>query len=164
MALVGIGDTLFGSGRYEEAVRRYRIALGEAPIGEDRAVIEVKMALCEHALGREDEARGRMNSALSRIPLLSGWMGREEEFYHSMSMIGVGVPETDGEKIFLLVGPLNDTIHLDKVTGRDIPSRKIRREGRLFLEMGPIGDAVEAMILSGKIKDNTSLPVEILTR
>jgi hypothetical protein len=122
------------------------------------------MALCEHALGNEKEARGRMNSALSRIPLLSGWMGREEEFYHSMSMIGIGIPETERERIYLLVGPLRDDIDLGRVTGRDIPTRKVRKAGRVFLEMGPIGDAVEAMILSGKIKENTSLPVEILTQ
>jgi tetratricopeptide (TPR) repeat protein len=164
MALAGIGDALFSSGRYEEAVRRYRITLGEAPSGEDRAVIEVKMALCDHALGREDEARRRMNSALSRIPLLSDWMGREEEFYHSMSMIGIGMPETEGERIFLILGPIEGVIQLDRIIRRDIPVREIRKEGSVYLELGPIGDAVEAMILSGKIKENHLLSVEILTR
>ena len=106
----------------------------------------------------------RMNKAMSRIPLLSAWMGREEEFYHSMSMIGIGVPERDGELIFLVVGPVEGVVNLDKVTGPDIPVREVRRNGKVFLELGPIGDAVEAMILSGRIREDQSFPVEIITR
>jgi tetratricopeptide (TPR) repeat protein len=164
MALAGIGDALFTSGRYEEAVRRYRIAQAVAPPGEQRAIIDVKMALCDHALGKDEEAGIRMNNALSRIPLLSGWMGREEEFYHSMSMIGMGGAEKAGEKVFIVVGPVDGDPRLDEIIGSDVPVREIRESGGVFLELGPLGDAVEAMILSGKIRENSTLPVEIVTR
>jgi tetratricopeptide (TPR) repeat protein len=164
MALAGIGDALFTSGRYEEAIRRYRIAQNVAPMGEQRAIIEVKTALCDHALGREEDARIRMNNALSRIPLLSGWIGREEEFYHSMSMIGMGGPEREGERIFVLVGPVEGVVMLDRIIGPDIPVREIRRDSGVFLELGPLADPVEAMILSGKLTEDSTLPVEIVIR
>lgn len=164
MALAGIGDALFTSGHCEEAIRRYRIALAASPMGEDRAVIELKMALCDHALGHEQEAGIRMNNALSRIPLLSGWIGREEEFYHSMSMIGLGGPEKAGERIYILVGPVTGVVKLDRIIEPDVPVREIRKSGRVFLELGPLGDTVEAMILSEKIRENSPLPVEIVTR
>jgi tetratricopeptide (TPR) repeat protein len=164
MALAGIGDALFTSGRHEEAIRRYRIARTAAPVGEQRAIIDLKTALCDHALGRNEEARDKMNNALSRIPLLSGWMGREEEFYHSMSMIGMGGPERAGEKIFILVGPVEGVVQLDMIIDPDVPVREVRRGGAVFLEVGPLGDAVEAMILSGKIGQDSTLPVEIVTK
>jgi len=164
MALVGIGDALFGSGRHEEAIRRYRFAIGEAPMGVDRAVIEVKMALCEHESGRRNEAMARLSEVLTRIPLLSGWVGREEEFYHSMSMIGIGTSAAEGEKILLLLGPMEGDLHLYDLVGPEVPVREVWKQGRVFLEIGPLGDAVEAMILSEKIKAGSPIPLEILTR
>jgi hypothetical protein len=164
MALTGIGDALFGSGRYEEAIRRYRIAQSETATGVDEAIIGVKMALCEHALGREKKARGRMRDALAKIPLLSGWVGREEEFYHSMSVIGIGMPDAAGERIFLLVGPVESDFRFDDLIGPEVPVREIRREGGVLFELGPMADAVEAMIVSEKIRTDFSVPVEILTQ
>ncbi len=164
MALAGIGDALFGSGRHEEAVRRYRLAVGEASPGVDRAVIEVKMALCEHELGHQNEATARLGKALSKIPLLSGWVGREEEFYHSMSMIGFGAPASNGEKILLLLGPVEGTVPLYDLIGPDVPVKEVWKQGKVFLEIGPLGDVVEAMILSEKIRAASPLPLEILTR
>jgi tetratricopeptide (TPR) repeat protein len=164
MALAGIGDALSGSGRHEEAIRRYRLAMGEAPPGVDRAVIEVKMALCEHELGRGTAAAEHLGSALARVPLLSGWVGREEEFYHSMAMIGFGAPADTVEKVFLLLGPVEGDIHLYDLVGLETPVREVRRQGKVFLEIGPLGDAVEAMILSERIKAAFPLSPEIVTR
>ena len=164
MALAGIGDALFTSGHFEEAIRRYRVAQAVAPKGEQHAIIDLKMALCDHALGRDEEAAIRMNDALSRIPLLKGWMGREEEFYHSMSMIGMGGQEKTGERVFILVGPVEGVVKIDHIIDPGVPVREIRKDGGVFLELGPLSDAVQAMILSGKIRENTSLKVEVLTR
>jgi hypothetical protein len=81
-----------------------------------------------------------------------------------MSMIGMIGPERTGEKIFILVGPITDVSKLDRIAEPDVPVREIRKDGAVFLELGPLGDAVEAMILSEKIRENFSLPVEVKTR
>ncbi|UCG38053.1 MAG: hypothetical protein JSV00_07565 [bacterium] len=163
-ALAGIGDALYASGRHEEALRRYRIAQAAAAGGVDAAVMDLKMALCEHVLGNEAAARRQLGSALARIPVLSGWVGREEEFYHSMSMIGIEVSAKDEERIYLLVGPVRGDFNADEVMGVEVPVREIRKGGRSYLEYGPLADEVEAMIFSEKIRGAFSFPVEIITR
>ncbi len=78
MALAGIGDALYAGGIYEEAIRRYRIAQGKAGGEVEKAIIDLKMALCQNALGKDEEARLNLRAALKKIPVLSGWVGQEE--------------------------------------------------------------------------------------
>ena len=164
MALAGIGDTLYASGRYEEAIRRYRIAQGEAGKGEEGAVIGLKIALCEHSLGRELEAQGHLRAALKRIPVLSGWVGREEEFYHSMSMVGIEPPEQTQVRIYIEAGPVKGDFRTDDLVGPDVAVHEMRKDGRSYIVYGPLTDSVEAMILSEKIQSRYLIPVEIITR
>ncbi len=164
MALAGIGDALYAGGIYEEAIRRYRIAQGKTGGGVEKAIIRLKMALCENALGKETEARVHLREALADIPVLSGWVGREEEFYHSMAMVGINVREGVVEKIYVLAGPVRGNFNADEVIRPDIPVREIRRRGQTYLEYGPLTDSVEAMILSQSIKNSLEVPVEVITR
>jgi hypothetical protein len=164
MALAGIGDTLYASGRHEEAIRRYRIAQGEAGNGEEGAVISLKIALCEHSLGREADALDHLRGALTRIPILSGWVGREEEFYHSMTMVGIEPPEQSEMRIYVEAGPVTGDFRVYEVVGNDVAIQELRRGGKSFIVLGPLTDSVQAMILSEKIRSRFSIPVEIITR
>jgi len=164
MALAGIGDTLYASGRYEEAIRRYRIAQGESGNGKEGAVIGLKIALCEHSLGRETEALGHLKAALKSIPVLSGWVGREEEFYHSMTMVGIEPFEQTEKRIYVEAGPVIGDFRIDDIVGNDVAFRELRKGGKSYIVFGPLTDSVEAMILSEKIKNRFSIPVEIITR
>ncbi len=164
MALAGIGDALYAGGIYEEALRRYRIAQGKTGGGVEKAIIGLKMALCENALGKEAEARAHLREALGNIPVLSGWVGREEEFYHSMAMVGINVREGVVEKIYVLAGPVRGDFNADEIIRPDIPVKEIRRRGQTYLEYGPLTDSVEAMILSQSIKNSLEVPVEVVTR
>jgi tetratricopeptide (TPR) repeat protein len=164
MALAGIGDALFGSGRFEEAVRRYRVAAGETLPGVDRAVLEVKTSICEQEMGNHAVAMVRLGRALSGIPILSGWVGREEEFLHSISMIGFGSPSPERENVYILLGPVQGSVHLFDAVGSEVPVKEVRKQGSVYLEIGPMSDVVEAMILAEKIRASSSLPLEILTR
>ena len=164
MALAGIGDTLYASGRYEEAIRRYRIAQKEAGNGQEGAVIGLKIALCEHSLGRETDALGHLRAALAQIPVLSGWVGREEEFYHSMTMVGIEPPEQTEMRIYVEAGPVIGDFRFDDIVGNDVAVQEVRKAGRSYIVFGPLTDSVEAMILSEKIRNRFSIPVEIITR
>ena len=164
MALAGIGDTLYASGRYEEAIRRYRIAQGEVANGKEGAVIGLKIALCEHSLGRESEALDHLRAALKRIPVFSGWVGREEEFYHSMVMVGIEPPQQTVTRIYVLAGPVKGDFRVDEIVGPHVLVKETRKNNRSYLEFGPLTDSVEAMILSEKIQSRFSIPVEIITR
>lgn len=164
MALAGIGDTLYASGRYEEAIRRYREALRATSQDGQGAVIELKIALCEHSLGEDTKALDDLGSALSRIPILSGWVGREEAFYHSMVMAGIEPAKAVVSRIYIKVGPIKGDFRVDEVVGPDIPAREIRVKGESYLEFGPLTDPVEAMILSEKIRSRYSIAAEIVTR
>ena len=164
MALAGIGDTLYLSGRYEEAIRRYRMALRETASNDEGAVISLKVALCEQSLGREKAAVTRLREALNEIPVLSGWVGREEEFYHSMVMVGIDPAQAAEVRIFIVAGPVKGNFRVDEVIGTDIPVKETRKEGASYLEFGPLTDSVEAMILSEKIRSRFQVPVEIIKR
>ncbi len=164
MALAGIGDTLYASGRYKEAIRRYRIAQGVAGNGKEGAVIGLKIALCEHSLGRESEALDHLRAALSRIPILSGWVGREEEFYYSMVMVGIDPPQQTVTRIYVKAGPVKGDFRVDEVVGQHVLVKETRLSNRSYLEFGPLTDSVEAMILSEKIRSRFSVPVEIITK
>ncbi len=164
MALAGIGDALYASGNYEEALRRYRFALKEAGDASRGPVVTLKMALCVHAMGREEEARAQMRAALSRIPFLSGWIGREEEFTRTLTLVGLDAPRKGPMSIYVQAGPLEGDIRIDSLIGPDVAYREVRRKGRSYLEFGPLADPVEAMILKEKINTNLSLPAEILSR
>jgi tetratricopeptide (TPR) repeat protein len=164
LALAGIGDTLYASGRYEEAIRRYRIAQGEAGNGKEGAVVGLKIALCEHSLGRESEALDHLRTALARIPILSGWVGREEEFYHTMVMVGIDPPVQTVTRIYVKAGPVKGDFRVDEVVGPHVSVKETRLDNRSYLEIGPLTDSVEAMILSEKIQRRFSIPAEIVTR
>jgi tetratricopeptide (TPR) repeat protein len=164
MALAGIGDTLYASGRQEEAIRRYRFAMGEAGNGKEGAVIGLKIALCEHSLGREADALAHLRAALAQIPVLSGWVGREEEFYHSMVMVGIDPPQQAAMKIYVKAGPVKGDFRVDEIAGPHVLVRETRKNNRSYLEFGPLTDSVEAMILSEKIQSRYSIPVEIITK
>jgi len=164
MALAGIGDTLYASGRFEEAIRRYRVAQGEARMGREGAVIGLKIALCEHSMGRESEALKHLREALERIPVLSGWVGREEEFYHSMVMVGIDPVRENILRIFIKAGPVEGDFRVDEIVGSEVSVKEVRSNNRSYLEFGPLTDSVEAMILSEKIQSRFSVPVEIITR
>ncbi len=164
MALAGIGDTLYASGRFEEAIRRYRIAQGEAGNGKEGAIIGLKIALCEHSLGRESEALDRLRAALTKIPVLSGWVGREEEFYYSMVMVGIDPPQQTVTRIYIKAGPVEGDFRVDEVVGPNVLVKETRLNNRSYLEFGPLTDSVEAMILSEKIRSRFSVPVEIVTK
>jgi hypothetical protein len=164
MALAGIGDTLYLSGRYEEAIRRYRMALRETGSKDGAAVISLKAALCEQSLGRDETALDHLRSALEEIPVLSGWAGREEEFYYSMLMVGIDPARVQDVRIFILAGPIEGNFRLDELIGPDIPVKETRKNGASYLECGPFADSVEAMILSEKIRSRFKVPVEIIKR
>ena len=164
MALAGIGDTLYASGRFEEAIRRYRFALGETGSSREEAVIGLKTALCEYSLGRESEAKDHLRTAFRQIPVLSGWLGREEDFFHSMAMVGIEPPLETTERIYVRAGPVQGDFRVDEIVGPEVPVNETRAGSRSYLEFGPLTDTVEAMILSGKIRDRYSVPVEIIKR
>lgn len=164
MALAGIGDTLYASGRYEEAIRRYRVAQRETSYSKEGAVIGLKIALCEHSLGRSSEALTHLRAALKRIPVLAGWVGREEEFYHSMVMVGLDPAQIPVTRIYILAGPIEGDFRADEVVGPEIPVKDTRKNSKTYLEFGPLTDSVEAMILSEKIQSRFQVPVEIITR
>jgi len=164
MALAGVGDTLYASGQYEEAIRRYRIAQSRTVHNQERAVLDLKIALCEHSLGRESEALEHLREALTRIPILSGWVGREEEFYYSMVMVGIEPPPETVRRIYVKTGPVEGDFRVDEVIGPDVLVKETRVDNRSYLIIGPLTDSVEAMILSEKIQNRFSVQVEIVTR
>ena len=164
MALAGIGDALYAGGIYEEAIRRYRVAQAQAGGDVERSIIAVKMALCEHSLGREEEARTHLRASLKKIPVLSGWVGREEEFYHSMTMVGISVSEGEVQKIYVVAGPIKGEFNAKGIIGADIQVRELRKDGKTYLAYGPLTDSVEAMILSESIRNSLEVPVEVINR
>lgn len=164
MNLVGIGDALFGAGRYEDALRRYRFAVSEMPSDADAGVVEVKIALCHHNLGRHEESVGLLRDALSRIPSLSGWVGREEDFFRSVSMAGMGPASAEKGHLTLRVGPVVGDPDLSFLTGLEVPMEKSREGGEVFFRIGPLDDEIQAMILSEKIKSSCPFPVEMVVR
>jgi hypothetical protein len=164
MALAGIGDTLYASGHYEEAIRRYRIALSRSNEGREGAVIGLKIALCERALGRHEKALANIRESLRRIPVLSGWVGREEEFYHSMVMEGIAPVEHAVTRTFIVAGPIRGDFSVEGLVARDMPVSESRKGSRTYLEFGPLSDPVEAMILSEKLRSRYAVTVEIVNR
>ncbi len=164
MSLAGIGDALYAGGIYDEAIRRYRIAQGQAGGDVEKAIISLKMALCENALGKGEEARTHLRAALKKIPVLSGWVGQEEEFYHSMAMVGISVREGAVRKIYVVAGPVKGNFNADGIVSTDIQVREIRKRGETYLEYGPLTDSVEAMILSESIRNSLEVQVEVVNR
>jgi tetratricopeptide (TPR) repeat protein len=164
MALAGIGDALYAGGIYEEAIRRYRIAQGKAGGEVEKAIIDLKMALCQNALGKDEEARLNLRAALKKIPVLSGWVGQEEEFYHSMAMVGISVREGKVSQIYVVAGPVKGDFNAAGVVSADVQVRELRKGGKTYLEYGPLTDSVEAMILSESIRNSFEVNVEVINR
>lgn len=164
LALVGIGDALFGAGRHEEALRRYRFALSETPPDVDNALVQVKIALCQYQLGRRREATALLGEVLTRIGPLSGWAGREEDFFHSLSVMGMGPSTSERDRFVLLLGPVEGNPDLSNLLGPGVPVKESRKGDEVFLEIGPLDDEVQVMILSESLKASFPFPVEIVTR
>jgi tetratricopeptide (TPR) repeat protein len=162
-AEAGIGDALYGSGQYEEAIRRYRVAKNDAVGISSVAAVELKIALCEMALGREEKARVRMREAMDQIPVLSAWSGKEEAFYQSLSMQGLKHGPQTVERIFVTVGPVSRVIRglEDLGISADISSKRQKIGNAAFLQCGPFNDPVEAMIFAETVKNQTSLKAEV---
>lgn len=163
MAQAGIGDALYGSGNYEDAIRRYRVAKSNAGSTSGAAFVELKIALCEMALGREEKARMRMREAMVQIPVLASWSGREEAFYKSLSMQGFKEEPGAVTRIYVTVGPVSRIVNgLDDIgITAQVASRREKMEGQSFLRCGPFSDPVEAMIFAESVKDKTSLKAEV---
>jgi hypothetical protein len=132
--------------------------------GRDGAVVGLKIALCEHALGRHESALDHIREALQQIPVLHGWVGREEEFYHSMVMEGIAPAEPSVVRTYIVAGPIKGDFRADEVVGTDMPVNESRRNSRTYLEFGPLEDPVEAMILSEKLRNRYAVTVEIIKR
>jgi tetratricopeptide (TPR) repeat protein len=164
MALAGIGDTLYASGHYEEAIRRYRIAQSEAGGNSEEAVLGLKTALCEYSLGRKTEAMEHLRGYFRKIPVLSGWVGREEDFVQSMIMAGLAPLSETAERIYLIAGPVPEDYRDGEVVDAYVPVKAFRKGDGPYLEYGPLTDMVEATILSERIKSRFSVPVEIVTK
>jgi len=162
-AQAGIGDALYGNGQYEEAIRRYRVAKSDAPGISNVAAVELKIALCEMALGREEKARVRMRKAMGQIPVLSAWSGKEEAFYQSLSMQGLKRGPRTVNRIFVNVGPVSRVIRgLEDIgISADVSSERQKIGNATFLQCGPFNDPVEAMIFAETVKSKTSLKAEV---
>lgn len=162
-AQAGIGDSLYGSGQYEEAIRRYRVAKGNAGDASSAASVELKIALCEMALGREEKARTRMREAMGQIPILASWSGKEEAFYQSLSMQGLKQEPGTVKMIYVKVGPVSGIIKGlgDLGITAEVSSQREKVGGKSFLKCGPFSDPVEAMIFAESVKSKTSLDTEV---
>ncbi|TNF46246.1 tetratricopeptide repeat protein [bacterium] len=162
-AQAGIGDALYGSGQYEEAIRRYRVAKNDAAGSSSVAAVELKIALCEMALGREAKARVRMKEAMDQIPVLSAWSGKEEAFYQSLSMQGLNQSPQIAKRIFVTVGPVSKVIRKLEDIGiaEDVSSKRQKIGDAAFLLCGPFNDPVEAMIFAETVKSQTSLQTKV---
>lgn len=162
----GIGDALYGSGQYEEAIRRYRIAKNSAGGVSSEAFVELKIALCEMALGREEKAKSRMKEAIEKISVLSSWSGKEEAFYKSLSMQGLQEKPGTAVRIYVTVGPVSGIVKGlgDLGVNSEISSSREKVGGKFFLSCGPFSDPVEAMIFAEFVKSKTSLDSEVQVR
>ncbi len=163
-ALVGIADALYGGGRYQEAVRRFREArLAGAPEG----LVELKLALCELAGGKNEAALDRVEKALNFIPVLSSWKGREREFVRSLKLQSFHVSEAALENVYVLLGPVSAWKKLppeiDEAVG-PTPVKKIRENGKIYLRYGPMADPVEGMLLAESLRKLTSHEVRIIRK
>jgi tetratricopeptide (TPR) repeat protein len=165
-AQAGIGDALYGSGKYEEAIRRYRIAKNNAGGASNAASVELKIALCEMALGREEKAKSRMREAIEKISVLSSWSGKEEAFYKSLSMQGLQKKPGTAARIYVTVGPVSGIVKGlgDLGITSEISSSREKIGGKSFLRCGPFSDPVEAMIFAESVKNKTSLDTEVQVR
>jgi len=163
MSMTGVGDALLLSGSYEDSIRRYREAFAEAPDGVRGGTIELKMALAEHAMGREEEARSRLVVALGKIPVLKRWLGREDDFYQSIAMTGLDAPVGAEERYFVRVGPVKKK-HKTAPESVDVPVSRVVHDKKVFLEFGPFPDPVEAMIFSETAREIYNSETELITR
>lgn len=164
-AAMGIGDALYGNGNYQEAIRRYREA-GQGS-GVNRPELDLRIALADMAQGRREESLERLREALSRIPVLSGWRGREEDFIRTLTMQGLNRNAPDiVRRFYVLVGPVGREV--TTLDGIEIDSsvliQRVRIEGRFFLEVGPFWDSIEAVMMAESIKSGASLSAEIISR
>ena len=162
--LVGIADALYGGGKYQEAVRRYREA---RTAGAPEGFIDLKIALCELADGKNEVALERVKRALTSIPVLSSWKGRETEFVRSLKLQSFHVVETAPDSVYVLLGPVSARKKLppevDEAVGLT-PVESIRKGGKTYLRYGPMADPVEGMLLAESLRKLTSYKVRIVRK
>jgi tetratricopeptide (TPR) repeat protein len=162
--ILGIGDALYSGGYYSEATRRYREA---KHAGAPEGIVELKIALCEMALDRHDSALARVKAVLPGIPVLSAWVGREEDFFASLALQGFEGKEPVTEQLYVLLGPLPSR---EKLPSRirdaveDVPSSKVKVMGRTYFRFGPFADPVEGMLLSENLRKLTSYEVRMIRK
>jgi tetratricopeptide (TPR) repeat protein len=164
MSLAGIGDTHLVGGLYEEALRRYRQAIHGSGSVLPRAHLEIKMSLAEHYLGREEEALARLSGALEQIPVMSHWLGREEDFYQSVAMTGMESSPERWVRFYVLVGPLSGKEADQEISGAGTGVSKVTIDGEVYREFGPFPDPVEAMIFSETARERYSAGTEVISR
>jgi tetratricopeptide (TPR) repeat protein len=164
-AAMGIGDALFGSGQYQEAIRRYRQATrGRTQTGPE---LDLKLALAEMALGREKQALERLREALVGIPVLSGWVGRERDFMNNLSMQGLAKNAPDRiSRFYVSVGPVGRKVTTLEgiVLNPALHIQRVKTDGRFYLEVGPFVDSIEAVMMAETIKSGTSFGAEVVER
>ena len=81
-----------------------------------------------------------------------------------MTMVGIEPAEQTEMRIYVEAGPVKGDFRIDDVVGNDVAVQELRKAGRSYIIFGPLTDSVEAMILSEKIRNRFSIPVEIITR
>lgn len=164
MSLVGIGDVHLAGGLYDEALRRYRRALQQDSRAVPPAQVEIRMALAEHYLGNHEEADATLSSALEAIPVMSHWLGREEEFYRSMAMTGIQERPEKWVRFYVVAGPLGRDGQENGPMEDGISVRDVRRDEERFREYGPFPDPIAAMIFSERVRKETGLRAEVVSR
>ncbi len=163
-AILGIGDALYSGGYYSEATRRYREA---KHAGAPEGIVELKIALCEIALDRHDSALARLKAALPGIPILTAWIGREEDFFQSLTLQGFEGKIPGEEQLYVLLGPIPSRKKLpsrvrDAVV--DVPGSRVKVMGRTYFRFGPFVDPVEGMFLSENLRRLTSYEVRMIRK
>lgn len=161
---LGIGDALYGGGYYPEAARRYRKAKQE---GAPEGIVELKIALCEMAMDRDDRALERVRAALPRIPILKTWIGREEDFFASLALQGLEGVDAGEERLYVLLGPVPSRFKLPaqaREAAARIPETRVKKKGRTYIRYGPIADPVEGMLLSENLRKLTSHEVRMIRK
>ena len=81
-----------------------------------------------------------------------------------MDMMGIGTSPSEEGRFILLLGPIQGDLNLNHLVGPEVPVRELKKGGEVFLEIGPLEDEVQAMILSEGLKSSFPFPLEILTR
>ncbi len=162
--ILGIGDALYSGGYYPEATRRYREA---KHAGAPEGIVELKIALSEIAMDKHDSALARVKAALPGIPILTAWIGREEDFFASLALQGFEGKIPGEEQLYVLLGPIPPKYKLPariREAAAQVPGSRIKEGGRIYFRYGPFADPVEGMLLSENLRGLTSYEVRMIRK